>query len=282
MLAGMGVAGVYVAGMPLSGFAADDKKKIGIALQLYSVRSHCREDFDKTLEQVAAMGFEAVEFAGFYKYQKDPEGLKKKLESLKLKIAGSHVMGMNFRPHKLGPVIDFHKRLGCKYVISPGHRDACHPEKKKDFATLMIQAAKRLKEHGMYTGFHNHAHEMKQQDGKTFWEYFADSTGKDMVLQQDVGWTTFAGVDPVPLIKKYPGRTKTIHFKPTVKKGDAGKVPILGQDSVNWKPIIEACNSVGGTEWFIIEQERYIPNKTPLECAEMSLKALKAMLKGDK
>lgn len=271
-------AGICAAGMPITSFAKS-KKKVKVALQLYSVRKHCGENFDKTLEDVAAMGFDGVEFAGFYNYGDKPEELKNKLENIKLEIAGSHVGGMDFRPHKIGSRLDYHKKLGCKYMICPGHRDACNPQKYKDFAQLMIGAQKRLKEHGMYTGFHNHAHELKKVDGKSFWEHFADATNDEMVLQQDVGWTTYAGVDPVPLIKKYPGRSKTIHFKPTVKQGDVGKQPIIGQDSVDWKPIIKACYDVGGTEWFIVEQERYLPGKSPLECSKMSLAGLNEILK---
>jgi len=277
---GMTAAGLCAAGLPAATLGkAMEPRKIRIALQLYSVRSHCRDGFDETLEAIAAMGFDGVEFAGFHNYENKPEEMKKRLESLKLKIAGSHVMGMDFRPHKLGPRLDYHRKLGCTYMISPGHRDACHPQKHKDFAALMIAAAKRLKAHGMFTGFHNHAGEMKKVEGKTYWEHFADATEEDMVLQQDVGWTVYANEDPVKFINKYPGRTRTIHFKPTVKKGDAGKQPIIGQDSVPWKPIIEACTTVGGTEWFIIEQERYLQGKTPLECSKLSLEGLKAILK---
>ena len=36
---------------------------------------------------------------------------------------------------------------------------------------------------------------------------------------------------------------------------------------------------MGGTEWFTIEQERYVKGKSPLECSEMSLKGLLAILK---
>jgi sugar phosphate isomerase/epimerase len=47
---------------------------------------------------------------------------------------------------------------------------------------------------------------------------------------------------------------------------------------VPWKKVIAACRDVGGTEWFIVEQENYLPGKTPLECSELSLKGLKNIL----
>jgi len=48
-------------------------------------------DFDKTVEQVAKMGYEGVEFAGYYKYGRDAKGLHKLLDSLGLQAAATHV-----------------------------------------------------------------------------------------------------------------------------------------------------------------------------------------------
>lgn len=271
-------AGVCAAALPGIAFPVSAKeKRIGLALQLYSVRKHCGPDFDGTLEQVAAMGYEAVEFAGYYKYGRDPEGLRKRLDSLGLKVAGSHIRSSDLRPQKIDGLIKYHKAIGNKYLIVPGDGRITDPKRYKEFAEFMTQAAAALKDHGMFTGYHNHTKEFNKVDGKTFWEHFADLTPKEVVLQQDVGWTTHAKIDPVPLIRKYPGRTKTAHFKPTAMAKSAA--PIIGQDSVDWKAVITACYEVGGTEWFIVEQERYLPGKSPLECSDLSLKGLKAILK---
>ncbi|HVR82869.1 MAG TPA: twin-arginine translocation signal domain-containing protein, partial [Planctomycetota bacterium] len=52
-----------------------DKKHIPIGLQLYSVRDVLGKDFEGTLKKVAEMGFEGVEFAGYY--NKDAPTLRK-------------------------------------------------------------------------------------------------------------------------------------------------------------------------------------------------------------
>lgn len=248
-----------------------------IGVQLYSVRRDCKKDFDKTLEEVAKLGFVGVEFAGYFKYSGKAKELKKRLDDLGLVAAGTHI-----RPHRekgdaLKRMIEFHKTIGCKYLICPGDKDFCHPEKSKALAEMFNKTAEALKPAGMYCGYHNHTKEFKKVDGRCYWDLFAERTSKDVVLQQDVGWTTHAGLNPAKFIKKYPGRTKTTHFKPTAMGG--GTQPILGQDSVKWKEIIEACYSIGGTEWMIVEQERYIKGKTPMECTALSLKGLKTILK---
>jgi sugar phosphate isomerase/epimerase len=131
----------------------------------------------------------------------------------------------------------------------------------------------------MFCGYHNHTGEFKKDDGKTYWDLFAERTSKDVVLQQDCGWSAEAGFSPVELIKRYPGRTKVTHFKPQVLKADEGKKkPILGEDSVDWAAVLAACREFGGTEWITIEQERYLSGVTPMECTKMSLDGLKKLL----
>jgi sugar phosphate isomerase/epimerase len=56
-----------------------------------------------------------------------------------------------------------------------------------------------------------------------------------------------------------------------VKIGESGKKAIIGQDSVDWKAYITACRQVGGTEWYVVEQETYPDGKSAMECTEMSL-----------
>jgi hypothetical protein len=46
---------------------------------------------------------------------------------------------------------------------------------------------------------------------------------------------------------------------------------------VDWKPVYAACQSVGGTEWIVIEQEVYPDGKSPMDCTRESLAGFKAM-----
>jgi sugar phosphate isomerase/epimerase len=254
------------------------EKRIRVALQLYSVRGDCGKDFDRALEEVAKIGFKGVEFAGYRKYGNRARDLRKRLDDLGLIAAGTHIGTGSFRGGALARTIDFHKTIGCKYLIVPGDGSFTHPERSKALAETFNKAAEVLKPHGMYCGYHNHTKEFKKVDGKTYWDLFAERTSKDVVLQQDVGWTVHAGLDPVEYIRKYPGRTGITHFKPTVARGDRDKKPIIGQDSVKWRDVITACHEVGGTEWFTIEQEKYLPGKSPMECSRLSFEGLKGIL----
>jgi sugar phosphate isomerase/epimerase len=252
--------------------------RIPIALQLYSVRGDCKQDFDAALEQVAAMGVEGVEFAGYYGYAGRAADLRKRLETLKLKAAGTHIGLDQLQGDALQKTIDNHKEIGCRFLVVPMNPGIWDPEKSKALAEAFNQAAAALKPHGMACGYHNHTREFEKDGEKTYWDLFAERTSKDVILQQDCGWTFAAGFDPVAYIKKYPGRTRTTHFKPTVLKGDTTKKAILGQDAVDWPAVYAACASAGGTEWIVVEQETYPDGKSAMECTKESLAGLRKML----
>jgi sugar phosphate isomerase/epimerase len=254
-------------------------KRIPIAVQLYSIRNHCAENFDVALEKVAAMGFEGVEFAGYYGYAEKPAALRDRLKALNLKAAGTHVRLDTLRGDALKATIEFHQTIGCKFLVVPMDAAMVDPEKSKGFAEEFNKISETLKPLGMACGYHNHQNEFKKDGDTTYWDLFATRTNKDVILQQDCGWTMTAGQDPIAYIKKYPGRTKTTHFKPTVRQGDEGKKPIIGQDSLDWKAIYATCQAVGGTEWVVVEQEYYPDGKTPMDCTAESLAGLKALLK---
>jgi len=259
-------------------FPALAAARIPVALQLYSVRGDCKQNFDAALEQVAAMGFEGVEFAGYYGYATNAAGLAAKLKSLNLKAAGTHVRMDALRGDALKATIEFHQAIGCRFLVVPGDAAFTDPEKSKGLADEMNAVAAALAPLGMATGYHNHVNEFKTDGGKTYWDLFAERTTKDVILQQDCGWTMAAGQDPAAYIRKYPGRARTTHFKPTVRQGDTGKKPIFGQDSVDWGAVHAACASVGGTEWIVVEQETYPDAKSPMQCTQESLAGLQKVL----
>ncbi|HEY3323200.1 MAG TPA: sugar phosphate isomerase/epimerase [Planctomycetota bacterium] len=262
------------------GILAADAKKIGISVQLYSVRNECGKDMDAALEQIAKMGFAGVEFAGYAKYGGKAKELRKRLDDLKLTATGTHIGTGSLKGDALKGTIEFHQTIGCKYLIVPGDGAFGDPIKSKDFAETFNKAMETLKPLGMACGYHNHTEIAKidPETKKTYWELFAERTTPDVVLQQDCGWTAAAGLNPAEMVKKHPGRTKIPHFKPTVVGKAAGKKAFFGEDSVDWKSVIEACYSVGGTEWFVIEQEAYPDGKSPMECTAISLAGLKKML----
>ncbi len=64
----------------------------------------------------------------------------------------------------------------------------------------------------------------------------------------------------------------TVHLK---EYSAADENALIGEGDVPWAEVFRLCERVGGTQWYIVEQEKY-PYE-PLECARRCLEALKAM-----
>jgi len=91
-------------------------------------------------------------------------------------------------------------------------------------------------------------------------------------MQVDTGNMMSGGGDPIKYLKKYPGRSITVHLKEYSKTNPKA---ILGEGDMDWKQVLNICSTTGGTEWYIIEEEKDV--YPPLECIAMCLKNLKAM-----
>src|SRR5262249_53967744 len=110
-----------------------------------------------------------------------------------------------------------------------------------------------LKEAGLHAGYHNHDLEWKPVDGQKPMELLAHETDKSVMLQLDVGTCVETGNDPVAWIKANPGRIRSLHLKDW-SSGQGYKV-LFGEGVAPWKQIFAAAESVGGVEYYLIEQE---------------------------
>jgi len=108
--------------------------KIPVALQLYSVREDCAKDFTGTIKAVAEMGYEGVEFAGYY--DKDAKQIKKILDDLGLKVAGTHIRIDTLLGDELQKTIDFNKILENKFLIVSGF-----PEEYRNSESAWLKTA---------------------------------------------------------------------------------------------------------------------------------------------
>ncbi len=249
---------------------------IRIALQLYSVRDDCARDLSGTLETVADIGYEGVEFAGYY--GRSAGELRDLLDGLGLAVAGSHISIDSLLGGRRSITICFNRVLGNKYLIVPGLPEHMRGSKAAwiRVARVFNEIAERLKPEGMRVGYHNHMVEFRPIDGETAWDVFFSSTTPEVVMQLDVGNAMRGGLsieDVFDVIRRYPGRLKTIHLKEFSRVNEKA---LIGEGEVDWPELIDLCRRIGGTEWFIVEQETY--PYPPLESVKRCLANLRDML----
>jgi len=247
---------------------------IPIALQLYSVRDDSATNFLDVIERVGKMGYDGVEFAGYHGLS--AHDLRKALDDNGLKCAGTHI-GLNvLEGDDLEATIEFHRVLGCSNLIVPWLPESMRDSEESCRATSirLDEVGHRLRGHGMRTGFHCHEGDMRPLgEGKSAWDLIAGATDKSFIMQYDTANGMSGGADPVQPILNWPGRGVTVHLKEW--SGEHG-AKVIGEGMVPWDRVFQACETVGGTEWYIVEHESY-EGMTPLEAVEKCLKNLRAM-----
>jgi len=254
--------------------------KIPVGLQLYSVRHDLAADMPGTIKAAAAMGYDGVEFFG--PPQHSAAELKAVLDEAGLVCCGWHVPFNLMQPDTLAETIAFHQALGNNKLIVPGI-PADLRQSRADWLKLaeqFNQLAATLADHGMITGYHNHHIEFELLDGEKPWDTFFGHTDQAVSMQLDTGNAISGGGDALAIIKQYPGRSVTVHLKPysaSLAEEDrhAGFRPLIGEDETDWAALFEACETVGGTEWYIIEYES--DAYPPLEAVDRCLQAMRAL-----
>jgi len=246
--------------------------RIPIALQLYSIREDCAKDLPGCLKAVAKMGYEGVDFAGYYGY--DAKDIRKMLDDNGLKVAGAHIGLETLIGDEFKKTVEFHHILGNKFLIVPGLAESRRSSRAawKDTAKVFNEIAEKLKPEGMYTGYHNHSIEFQPMDGEMPWDTFFGNTNPEVVMQLDTGNAFHGSADPVPFLERYPGRALTVHLKEFSKTNDNA---LIGEGDVRWSDVFKLCETIGKTQWYIVEQESYA--FPPLECVEKCLQNLKKM-----
>jgi sugar phosphate isomerase/epimerase len=269
---GAGAAALWTSGAPTALLGAGEStKKIPFALQLYSLRSIAGKDVPGTLAAVAQMGYQGVEFAGYYD-RKAPE-LRKMLDQSGLKCCGTHTALETLTGAALKGTVEFNQTLGNKNLIIPWLPPSITTSLAAliDAAKLLTELADKVQDFGMRVGYHAHAHDFKPVADRVPWEVLFTNAGPGVIMQMDVGNCLDGGGDPVAELKKFPRRSVTIHLKE--HGGPEGAV--IGQGDVPWKEIFQVCETTGGTEWYIVEQESY--RGSPLESVKLCLENLHKM-----
>jgi sugar phosphate isomerase/epimerase len=253
-------------------------KKYPIGIELYAVRRELARDLPNTLRSVAKMGYEVVEFYSPYlgwtiPYAKD---VRTMLDDLGLRCYSTHNSFAPFTPgESMARAIELNQVLGTRHLIlasPPSNTNAL--EDWKRVSGQLSAAVEQLKPHGLFAGFHNHLVEWRPlAGGQRVMDVIAANTPPEFILQLDVGTCVEAGADPLAWINANPGRIKSVHLKDwTPGKEEEGKGfrVLFGEGIAPWKEILAAVESVGGVEFYLMEQEgsRYSELETAQRCLD--------------
>ena len=226
------------------------KKKIPVGVQLYSVREAASKDLPAVLEAIGKMGYKGVEFAGYYGWDSKPQELRKLLDGNGLKCCGTHTGLETVTGENLKATAELHAILGNSFLIVPS-LEATDAQDWLNLAKKFNEIAAKAKPLGMRVGYHAHAGDFRKLGDTTSWEIFFDNTSPDVIMQNDMGNCLSGGGDPVAILKKYPGRSASVHLK----EYGGPETAVIGQGVIPWAEVFQVCETTGGTAWYVVEHE---------------------------
>jgi len=243
-----------------------------LGLQLYSVRELLPGDYEGTLKQVAALGYQEVEAAGFFHH--NAAEVKSDMHAAGLRCVSAHYPLADLQP-RLSDIIAFHRELGARFIIcsSPRPKD---PEAKGAGSLTLDDwhwnaeqfniLGETVKAAGMQFGYHNHIAEFHKIDGITPYDELLRLTNPDLVtFEMDCGWVSVGGGDPAEYLRQHPTRISMLHikdFKPSNHAASLSAPPHaaeLGQGTVDFKAIFKAANRKYIKHYFVEQEEFNIP-----------------------
>ena len=239
-----------------------------IAVQVYSVRDHINdtETLLKALEEIKKIGYDGVEFAGYF--NTDAATIKAKLDEIGLVAVGGHIGLDDFREDKLVETIEFQNALGVKAVGVGGAPHSTLEECNETGSVLGNAQKYALDKYGIRVYYHNHTEEFTAlENGKTAMEIFAENC----TLELDTYWSYRAGIDNYAYITENKDDICHIHLKDGVN----GKPTALGEGDNDLATVIKAAKDIG-MEWVIVENDDPVP--TGFEDITRSINYLKTIM----
>jgi sugar phosphate isomerase/epimerase len=265
-----------------------------IGLQLYSVREMIAKDYEGTLKQIGALGYQEVETAGYFDHS--PEQVKSAMSAAGLKCVSAHYSYTSLNKD-FDKIVAFNKDIGVQYIICafPGIKD---PSRLKDTAyrtqtssfTLedyrwnadqFNKFGEKLKAAGLKFGYHNHTMEFAKQDGVVPFDEMVRLTDPDLVtFEMDCGWVIVGGANPVDYLRRYPSRISMLHvkdFKHSEKPVSTLEPPPaaeLGRGTLDYRPVFEAAKKANIKHYFIEQEEFDLP---PMESLKIDADYMKKL-----
>lgn len=235
--------------LPMSWSVLGDNHPPSVGLQLYTLRDMMALSVPATLELVAAVGYNEVEFAGYYDHSATQ--IRQCLDEHGLRAPATHIMLDAF---EAGPqkVIDHALEVGHQYVVVPYLTEAQRGTTLKTYQELADKLdtwGEQLRKAGLTLGYHNHDFEFERREGQLPYDVLLNNTSPDnLCMEMDLYWMAKAGQDPLAYFSQHPGRFKLWHVKDMDEKGAFADV---GTGTINFEKIFAKARLAGVEHRFV-------------------------------
>ena len=234
-------------------------KKFKVGLQLFSIRNAMEQDMDAALKAVKEMGYDYVEFAGYF--GKSAEEVKAILDKYGLECISVHQAPSLFWEEGQS-AIDYLKGIGAKYCAIPWYTVDEFFNNWDETMAKFTDLGKQLKENGIQLMYHNHDFEFRTIDGEFILDKMYATIPNDILKPQfDTCWVHYAGNNPAEYLKKYVGKIDNIYriiaedMETSMSIEDAvqlaGRILDIGGDKITTLTMPNTPQYIGGVSYVI-------------------------------
>lgn len=271
--------------------------QVHIGLQLYSIRDKMEQDMESALRAVKEIGYDYVEFAGYF--DKSAEEIAALLKKYGLTCISVH-QAPSFYDEKGDEAAAFVRKLGARYSAIPWYAKEHYDEDFDGTMAYFEKTARFLIKNGLILLYHNHDFELSLLNGKTILDRMYETIPEELIQPEfDVCWLKYAGYDPCRYLSDYAGRYDIVHLKDFVckNKNNGPVYALIGADGkeavpatkeergfefcplgsgMQDIPAIMKAGIAGGAEYFIVEQDSSYETDS-LETARQSREYLRSL-----
>lgn len=219
-----------------------------VGVQLYTVRDAMRASVERTLEQVARIGYQEVEFAGYF--GRSAKDIRALLDTNGLTAPSAHSADLPSIRYRFAQVLDDAATIGHRYVVCASlPRSEQGADGYRRVAGEFNRAGELAARSGIRLGYHNHDGEFTPLGSTNGYDILlAECDPKVVTMQMDLFWTVKAGKDPLVYFAKYPGRFASVHVKDMAA---AGAMVDVGAGQMPFAKYFARSNQAGIQHYFV-------------------------------
>lgn len=248
---------VRTVGDVATGMAGTRRRLSAVGIQLYSLRDDARVDLERTLANIAGIGYKTIEMLGSMNNFGMPlPRLRQVLDANGLRAVSTHVGGNAL--DDLDRTLDEAATLGHEYVIVAslpiqGQRTL---DDYRRWADRFNEAGRQARSRNIWIGFHNHANDHAPIGGAVPYDVLMDRTDPSVTrMQLDTGNTAMASRDPFEYMRKYGTRYWSFHVKDVSALGARSDTE-LGKGVIDFRRLFAMIENIDQKHLFV-EQETY-------------------------
>lgn len=226
------------------------------------------DDPPATLDALAAIGYDEVEFAGYFGHP--PAKIREWLDGAGVAAPAAHVGMEELAGDRLASSLEAAAVLGHRWLVLPWIPAQMRTaDGYRAVADTLNSAGAAARDAGVRIAYHNHDFEFEplgqpfepqgqpsqrqsqpsQPQGRTGYDLLLERLDPSLVdMEIDFHWSTAAGAAFEPLVANHPGRFALCHLKDMDAQG---RMADVGAGTIDWAALFALSEEAGLRHYFV-------------------------------